>query len=282
MAKSEKTDSYCYPKYLKKIIAEKIHPITDTDERAKIFLQELFVRKVSLKIAKKYFNIAKMQLFPNTNYTINSKVFDIWSTGNRSDNFSFEHMQLVFSYIKQKYRINSGLLPIIMSYFTALRINEVVSLRISHLVDLKNGNKNIRLPRKYDSVWNVQYYSEFDDFIRYLYEKNEQRCSLYLNSGVNDRLFDTNARIIRYTLKKIYTIVCNTNPPVGFGLHIVRYYKATKLFEENELLAAKSLLGHNKLKTTLKYVKNNEVCLQKELDDINNKADLYKKILSDS
>ena len=68
-------------------------------------------------------------------------------------------------------------------------------------------------------------------------------------------------------------------PPVGFGVHSIRYIIATTLAQNNKLEAAKLFLGHADVKTTHVYLKYHQIYANNRLREITSKDPYYNGLI---
>ena len=84
-------------------------------------------------------------------------------------------------------------------------------------------------------------------------------------------------------LQEFYILANNGKPPpTGFGMHIFRYYAATKFVQNIEggkgIRVAQLFLGHKNIKTTEIYTKVYLNSYNTRLKAINNNHSFYSKI----
>lgn len=260
------------------IVSNDLINIDDQDERARIFLQELYVIKKSQTIVQRHFNVVKSFLFPDTVIRPNLAVFDISTRQVRTPDMN--DIESLVNYCVQNINTNTQVLPILMAYYTALRISEIIALTTFHLIQLREREPVLKLNRKNNSEWIVVYYDAFNEYVDFLLYHFRDSISLYETYGIESRLFDYTQRTVGEHLNKIYRHVLHKLPPYGFGIHVFRYYMATKLANNGKKELARIMLGHVNIRTTERYIKSDNKLLEQQLNLINKNAKLYREMLN--
>lgn len=275
----ETTTLHHVPMYVKEIIVQNnLEGIEDEDTRARIFLQEMFTRNKSQRTVRSHFTNLKPFLFPRTNVRPNFDVFELPIKQLRTPNV--EEICLIVKYCLANVKNDKRTIPLLFAYYTALRSSEICSLTIFHLLQLAEKQPLIRLSRKTNNEWSVVYYEAFDEFISILVEDNYKLQILtYKKYDIDSMLFDITPRMLGYYLRSIYMLTVNCVPTYGFGIHVFRYFMATRLAEKGKKELARQILGHVDLRTTDRYVKSNNVELQRQLQFINTNVELYRNLL---
>ncbi|UOT91801.1 Integrase [Aratus pisonii nudivirus] len=255
--------------------------ISDIDERAKIFLKVLYVHKLKSSTVKKYFNNIKPYLFPNTNIAPNSLCFD--NNYPKDIQYRSSDINKIKKFINFiKYDLPNNCVykwPILISVYSGLRLNEVCNIQMSHLHMLTLEKPIIPLKRKNNKDWEVLYYDEFSKMINVVIENNIEKYKLFTEQLIDSKLFSYTPQALHQKLKHFYLIALKERPPMGFGLHTMRYYLATTIYNETEKIEiAQHLLGHVNQRTTKKYIKQDLRKRDIELQQISNNITLYNNI----
>lgn len=275
-----KKNSLLIPKYVQVLLTEnKIHGIKDDDEKARMFIRLMFKRKISGKTIKRYYDILKPALFPTTMVIPNSMVFD--KTNDKAPQLRGSNFIQVDNLIRYIRKLNDEInykWCVLFALYTGLRSAEVIQLKASHILQLEEEKLLVSIIRKNNVTWNVLYYDEFQLFIKQLRDRYNEEVTFYIQHNVDVVLFNFTTMSLHYKLKEYYR---ESNkglpPPTGFGLHIFRYYVASKLALK-KLDVAQSFLGHKNKKTTEKYIRYNDLQKEQELQNINNQNDLYRNM----
>ena len=271
------------PKVIMKIIHDNnLLDIEDVNERSKIFIKALYVRNLRSTSALKYFNKLKPTLFPNTSILPNSMVFD----SNYKKPFQFrggeiDKIKNFINFVKYEIPNTSPYKwPILISAYSGLRLREVCDIHMSHLSMLSMKKPIVPLKRKNNIDWEVLYYDEFIQLIQCVIDNNEKSYNLYNNHNIDEKLFKFTPQSLHYKVKYFYMLANNNEPtPHGFGLHSVRYYLATVIYNDTgKIDIAQHILGHKKSKTTEIYVKQNYSNREQELKDLCEKSEFYNNV----
>lgn len=267
------------PAYIQKLVVDNsLADIPEEDERAKIFLQEMYARRIKGSTINSHFRRLKPLLFPNTKIIPNSLAFDSRKPSQLRVP-DFESVSRVLAYLKETVT-DTRRWPILLAYYTGLRLSEVARFSTEHLSQLLQRKKVVSLNRKNNVQWSVVYIPQFCDFVDELRSHFDQDFQRYTQFNTNSLIFKTSVRMIHYNVRAVFLEVNRYIPPLGYGLHTLRYYVATKLYDKGEIGAARVFLGHKKLQTTARYIKTDNIELEKTLSNINTKDGLYKQILA--
>ncbi len=283
-ALKHKPSVYNLPKYITEIIHENdIIDIEDHDERAKIFIKTLYLRNLKAVTISLYFKKLKPHLFPNTVIIPNSLVFDNhYPKTCQVRGGNLENIQNLINYVKNEIPDTCVYKwPIIISSYSGLRLREVCSITMEHIRDLHEKKPIIKIKRKNNKDWRVIYYPQFEKLVEYIITVAcKDNYNLYINSFINQKLFPYTPQALHYKLKYYYQLANDgKKPPIGFGLHSIRYFLATVLYETTgKIEIPQALLGHTSQKTTEIYIKNNNLKLKKELEKLYTNNDLYSNI----
>lgn len=280
------------PQYLQQLIFKlNLTEIENIDERAKIFIQELFNRKLRSSTVRHYFSLLKPLLFRNCSIVPNARIFDsqIVPQERFPDEIHFNNMMLYLLRKCENLGTNAAksntkndcYFAILFCYYTCLRISEICSLRVSHLKLLLTGVQTLSLQRKTGDTWNVVYHKSFQNFLhKWMLPIYQEKLSLLELSGIDEKLFSVSTRLLHYKIRHVYSIANGgIIPGKGFGLHVFRYYFATRLAEIERVDEAQNLLAHKQVRTTLKYVSTHKSILQKKLNSITNaESSIYAQL----
>lgn len=253
----------------------------NVNDRAKIFLKAMYLRNLKSSTIINYFNKLKPVLFPNTTIIPNSLVFDDSYTKQVQQRGSnINKIKKFINYVKFEVP-NKSLYkwPILISTYTGLRLNEVCNIHMSHLNMLMQEKPVIPLKRKNNKDWEVIYYEEFKDVIKEVIKYNTNKYKLYTEFMIDSKLFPYSNQALHQNIKYFYLIANQEKPPIGFGLHSVRYYLATTLYNDtNKIEIAQALLGHSRPYTTERYIKHDITKRKRELEQLSQNVNLYKNI----
>ncbi|QLI62415.1 Integrase [Dikerogammarus haemobaphes nudivirus] len=275
-----KPKSIRLPKYIQILLRDnKINDIENDDDRARLFIKLLFKQKLRGSTINKYYQILKPTLFPTTTVIPNSMVFDQASNSSAQMRGSnFQQIDLLISYVRKLDDKIYYKWSILFALYTGLRSSEVIQLKPSHLLLLLQKSETIPIIRKNNNSWKVLYYSEFEEFIKEITKHFQEAIDFYTQYNVDVVLFNFTTQALHYKLKEYCTLANNgVAPPCGFGLHIFRYYVASKLAKE-KLDVAQIFLAHKNKKTTERYIRYNNLQKEQELETINQKSELYKNV----
>ena len=266
------------PNYIQTIIVEtRLYDIDDHDERAKTFLRRLYRFKYRSSTIAKHFYRLKPLLFPTTQIIPNSMVFDN-KRGILQRVPDFDAITNLVNFLNET--TLDGKWPILLAFYTGLRLSEISELKASHITQLLEHKEIIALSRKGNTEWVVVYFSEFDEFIKKLYTQYKELCDYYQKTNIDQYVFNTSSRLIHYNITKYYMIANNnTRAPYGFGIHAFRYYIGTKLVEQGNIDMAQIFLGHKYQKTTKRYIVYDKSRLDGKLKEINKTNELYREII---
>ncbi|UBZ25541.1 integrase [Crangon crangon nudivirus] len=260
------------PKYLQGLIYDNnLISLDNHDDRARIFLQLLFVQRLSGKMIKRHFKTCQPWLFPNTTLIPNTMVFDQQVTP-QMRGVDFPHIHRMIEYMREQ-----NIWVLLVGYYTALRLAEVLQLRASHILQLKAQEEIIPIRRKNNTDWRVVYFDEFNVFIDQLRETYSRECQFYLDTKVDTILFRYTPQTLHNKIREVYIKANHTVPPKGFGYHIFRYYVGSQLVADNRIEAAQYFLGHKSIKTTERYIRYTNHKKQLELEQVNSTNSFYKK-----
>lgn len=268
------------PKYIKTILAtNKINDLENDNEKARLFIMLLFKRKLKGSTIKRYYNIFKPTLFPTTTIIPNSMVFDKASDAKpqmRGSNFN--QVEKLIDYVENLDDSINYKWVILLALYTGLRSHEALQLKTSNLIQLSKQNKTVDIIRKNNNIWKVLYYDEFLKFLELLLDNYKKEMNFYIENSVDINIFNFTSQALHYKLKEYYSHANKGSiAPMGFGLHIFRYFIASKLATK-KLDVAQIFLAHKNIKTTEKYIRYNDSQKELELNEINKKNDLYKNI----
>lgn len=272
------------PIYIAKIIHDNdLMSIDNKDDRAKIFLRALYFRRLKASTVSRYFNRLKPYLFPDTEILPNSLVFDDhYGKRDQIRGSNLESIEKLIHFVK--YKLDDNVIykwPILISAYSGLRINEVCSITMKTLQELSEKKPVVSVKRKNNTDWQVVYYKEFEDLIDYIINKGcKERYELYINNFIDQRLYPFTKQALHNHLKTYYQYANEgVLPAKGFGMHSLRYYLATTLFERtNKIEIAQTLMGHKSHKTTHMYIKSNNNKRSADLENLYSVNTLYKKI----
>lgn len=136
---------------------------------------------------------------------------------------------------------------------TGLRLQEALRLTTKQLRQLLNGDNTIELKLKTSIEWNVVRHKSLFYLLTQMDRIYKQ---FWINQEIVDiPLFQFSREYVRTELKTIFKYANNgSEPPIGFGLHTIRYYIASQ-FAQTNLKLAQMILNHKNINTTAVYVR---------------------------
>ena len=277
-----KPNSYDIPKYVVQIIHDNdLLNIENVNERAKLFLMALYKMNLRSTTIMKYFKRLKNKLFPGTIIKPDSMAFDRKYT--KPMQVRGANLGKIEAFVKyvlyQVAKTDVYKWPIVLACYTGLRLNEVCSVTMKHLTMLKARKQVIPLKRKNNFDWNVLYFETLHTVVDDIINANSVKYNLYTNNLIDSKLFPFTPQALHFKIKRYYLFATRTVAPEGFGLHSIRYYLASMLYQEtNKIEIPQAILGHQRMKTTQLYIKPNMEELQYELQDLSNKNSFYSNI----
>ena len=274
-----------------------IFEIENLDDRAILIIKYLASQKYRLRTALKYYEFVRRDgVIGESPIFLNKRIFDkIKSPQERIppiENFKkcIEYFQenikkvvglkmLSNVYVPMELRQANLSYAVLFVYYTGLRSFEVCSITNKILHDLLEFEMVIDLERKCSSSWNVIYSRQFQIFLQLMKQFYSDFLEMYTSKNVILNLFNTSPRNLQYFLTQTYTMINKSQPPVGFGMHSIRYIIATTLAQSNKLEAAKLFLGHADVKTTHIYLKYHQIYPTNRLREVVGKDPYYNEIL---
>lgn len=256
--------------------------LADVNERAKYFLMLLKGQRYKSSTVINYYNyFKKTTLLAGTTIVPDLLVFDTISPPQQKVP-NFEMFDKVLEELRDSYKNDLNLLPIYMSYLTALRSGEVLSMTLETLDALNRAEATVdSLIRKNKQAWTAVYTLQLDEFVSYLLELNRSRikvCETEHEPLKSVKLFKMSKSTLHRHFIQFYVRVVSQYPPEGFGLHWMRSYAATKLARNGHIRQAQSLLGHSVISSTSRYVRNNNMLAESKLEVINTTDPFYIQI----
>lgn len=195
---------------------------------------------------------------------------------------SMEQLLNFFNYLQQQFhlrrhkKMSTNIIKydklfgfIIMVLFvcnTGLRLSEALRVTTKQLRELLEGKKNIELKMKTSTEWNVVPHEGLYTLLLQM----KHIYSDYLELQADMDLFLFQKTYIKEQIKKFFRMANNNEePPIGFGLHTIRYYIASQAAKTN-LKYAQMILNHKHISTTASYVRFNNLKLQESLGQLEN------------
>lgn len=271
------------PRYIKEMFLEFDFASLPTDnDRAEIFLKQMKLRRISSQTITKYFHQLVPTFFPTTTLAPNALVFDARHRKHTRGGIdhNYEKFLNYLHHILETQPSNVYIWPIMIGYYTGLRLKEICSLRAKHLIELQQCKLMIELKRKTTEEWHVLYSPEFKEFIKKLLHIYRDKVENYNVNKINNDLFTKRPQTLNIHFRQFYVLATGQQPPLGFGIHSFRYYLGTKLANMGEIETARVLLGHASTSTTKKYVKQDVTHLQNRLNSIVNEESFYSTLLT--
>ena len=257
---SKKTRTTIIPNYIQMMIVEKcLNYIEDENKRAKIFLKELFIMRLSNSTIAGHFKLMKPLLFKNSIILANSMVFDNKSQ-TQYEVPKFKNIDKLIEYIKTtKMRYKW---PILLALYSGLKLKDITQFKVSHIIMLKKKHACIPMNTKTNGEWKVLYHEKLEilinHFTEFIFKKD---CEFYLQFNVDLLLFpNISTSLLHCKLGEMY-ILANEgeSPTLGFGLHILRHFFSFVLAKKRNIEFAEIYLGHKKIKTTGIYSNNMKI-----------------------
>lgn len=267
------------PIYVYRVIAEnRLFDISDQNEAAKIFLEALQLRRMRGNIIMRIFKKVKPFAFPNTTIKPSTLYFD----KKKPAQVRLPQMKKVGILIEYVETLSTKYATAIMlAYYSGLRAAEIVSMKASTLVELSDQKQTVNILRKNGVWWRPIYYDQFNDFVsNHLNVKFREEIEK--SKQVDSKLFNFTSRALHYFLCQYYIEANHEQPVLGFGIHVFRYYVASKLAEVGDLYLAQKFLAHKNLTSTMHYLKMDDKCFMQKLEAINKNVNLYSGLLKNS
>ena len=279
---SQKIDRTKYiPKYVYRLLDEINKNDMTQNQQTEVFLSHMYKMKLRGKTINDYFKIIKPKYFPEATIIPDELAFDkLKPPQNRNVNFkAFDNL---IKYIFALDNENKFKWPLLFCYYTGLRLNELFQIKPIHLIMLTNKEKTIPIIRKKGERWNVLYYEIFENFI------NQLRHFIFKYECDNNVdyliLFKNISKWFLNEKMKIFYIIANDGltPRLGFGIHLFRYYIATKLCSEIKgtkgINLAQLFLGHKNVRSTIGYIKLDVDIYNSNFINLNTQNKFYKNI----
>lgn len=277
----KKTNVYKLPSNIYTIIEKhNLRQLVDVNARARIFLTELYKLNLKGSTVTRYFNKLKDSLFKDTTINPNISVFDDnYKRPIQNKASNFKNIKKLLLFIQYDLRDDIPYKwPIVLSMYSGLRLSEVCGVYMSHLHMLSQKKSPIPLKRKNNKDWDVIYYDKFNEIINWIIENNMEKYKLYSEYLIDSLLFPYTPRALHEKLKEYYCIVNHHMAPIGFGLHTIRYYLASILYNDSKKIEIpQTILGHTRSKTTELYIRQNNN-REEELEYLTSQAHLFKTI----
>lgn len=276
-----------------------IFDVENYDSRAIMIAKYLAQKKYRLNTAMKYFEFVRRDgIIGDSPIQLNKRMFDIIKQPQQRipsiDQFKkcivylheqinnplYQKMDSNEYHSKEIRKVNLAY-AVLFVYYTGLRSFEVCSITNKILYELLNYEMVINLDRKNSDKWNVVYSKHFQIFLLQMKRFYGDYLNMYTEKQVILKLFNVSMNYLHHYLNTIYVIVNHEEPPVGFGLHSIRYIIATSLAQNNNLEAAKLFLGHADVKTTQVYLKYHNIHASKRLNEISIKDPFYNQMVQE-
>lgn len=255
------------PEYLRSR-TETLVALGSDDERAQYLINLFYQRKLSGTYVQKQFKRLKPILCPTTTIVPNLFLFERQNLGQQRI-ASLGRIQQLQEYLIQRLSHDPKVIPILFCFHTGLRMSELLRISTSHLQALARHASSITLRRKTTSSWTVVYYPAFDEFVQSLIQQHyRDEYAYFLETGIDLPLFSIGSTGLLARIKRYYVEATREIPPLGFGLHSIRYFLASTLVAQGEEETARQLLGHASLDTTNVYVRADASMLQRKLAGI--------------
>lgn len=255
-----------------------IFDIENNDDRAIMIVKYLASKQYRLQTALKYFEFVRRDgVIGDSQISLNKRMFDkITAPQERIPSIGMfknliEFFQNIISndenkikmdynqYVSVKLRKVNLTYAVLFVYYTGLRSFEVCSITNKILHELLNYEMVISLERKSSDKWNVVYSRQFQKFLQLMKIFYADYLELYETKNIIVKIFNVSTNYLHFFLVQNYILVNKEEPPIGFGLHSIRYIIATSLAQNNNLEAAKIFLGHSDVKTTHVYLKYHQI-----------------------
>jgi len=249
------------PKVVTDALAETVH-FPDKLERLKYFIKQMQNRQLSPSTAQKYLKIFKnlVGLDAQTDLKLNKLAFK----PTQSRYVPMSELELMYEHF-----VETNNLLMQFCFLTGLRSMEVAQFSSKHLDDLTKENSTTNIILKGGKKeWSILWTPELRVLVKKLEREFKNELQFYRETKASILLWNLQPLSISAKFKQAYVFIIRKQPPIGFGLHNIRYYWATK-FADN-LSLAKKKLNHSSLVTTKSYVKINANDIN--FDNLNNTA----------
>ena len=268
---SKKAKTTIIPSYILKLIVDTaLHDILNENQRAKVFLRELFKMKLRESTIARHFKIIKPLLFPNTTVLANSMAFNN-QTCRQNEFPSFENIGKLIEYIKSTE--NKYKWPMLLALYSGIRLKDVIQFKSSHIIMLTKKQSHIPIQRNQE--WKVFYTNILEDFVNHLRQKTfKDSCDFYVKTNVDSLVFQNiSTASLHSKLLEFYSKANSGKyPPMGFAIPIFRYY-ASKLETKES-----TVHGYTNKKNTEMYIKVNVNIYKDRLKAIKKRSVLFSNI----
>lgn len=220
----------------------------DPNERLKFLLIKLQERKSSPATAAKYLAQFKKLLGLDPKQTM----VDLNKLAFRPTTSRYVPITLLDQlYDHVRY---TGDLLLEFCFVSGLRAMEVAQFSNRHLDDLTQRlNTTSLILKGGKKQWQILWTDELVDLVDRLAVHFRDELEHYRTTRTEFPLWGLEPLSISVRFRKAFVELTRLKPPLGFGLHNVRYYWATKF--SNNLMLAKLKLNHSSIRTTKGYVK---------------------------
>lgn len=269
--------SSALPRYVYKIIADyRLFDIGDPNEAAKIFLQAMEAKRLRGNRILRIFNKLKPLIFPKTTIKPSTMYFDQKKPAQvRVPQMG--KIETLVNYVENNPSEYSW--PILLAYYTGLRSSEVISVKVSTLLELQSRKKKTNVVRKNGAFWEPIYFDQFNSFIDQII--NNFKEEVQLAHIVDSKIFPFKSRTLHYFVCRYYIEANGELPVLGFGIHVFRYYVASKLVESDDIHLAQTFLGHKSTESTKHYLKLDDRCFINKFEKINKDVEMFADLLDD-
>lgn len=222
--------------------------MTDPTERVKYLLMRLQHAQLAPSTANKYLHDFE-------------RLLGIEHSQVRLNKLAFKPMQSRYVPLSEldtlyEHFVSTGDLLMTFCFVTGLRSMEVAQTTTRHLDDLTQRLTTTTIVLKGGKKqWRILWTPDLVRVVDLLAVEFAAELDYYRRTGATINLWHLQPLSISVKFKRAYLEVMRKQPPLGFGLHNVRYYWATK-YADN-LVQAKLKLNHSHLSTTKSYVKLN-------------------------
>ncbi|XP_057322086.1 uncharacterized protein LOC130665636 [Microplitis mediator] len=258
----------------------KLPMIEDNDERAKLFITEMYKRRIRSSTIVRYYNqLRRVRFFGSSAIKPNQRIFDSQKPPQERVPPNSNIVRLIEWCDNNKHE-NNRAYAILFAYYSGLRSAEICQLTIENLVQLDERSPVIALKCKTSDFWSVPWNRVLEEFIDELMGVYKNKVEKYRRTGIIESLFNMSSRVLSNTIRNFYMTAVGEVPPDGFGVHVMRYIIGTRLAQENDLAAAQHFLGHERINTTKRYVRYDLQQLNSKLSHIIDTDEFYQQLLA--
>lgn len=220
------------------------------DDKARYLILKLHKHRVGYYYAKRLFKTILKNEKWKTGVTLNPTSFVSNKVQERFP--SSQSMQKMFDYCIEHKVDDPKVHPILFVFYTGLRSVEVRNVTNKVILQCLLGESPVSLVRKGGKLWEPTFTENFVEYCNFVSEW--YHCTDMPPEAV---IWNYSAGAMLLRMKNLYLKAVGAIPPVGLGIHSIRYFLATDtlLTEGKNVAYIQHLLGHSKLTTTQIYTR---------------------------